>query len=161
MQVLGIDPSLRSTGYAILAGDRSHQKVLEYGVIRTPSKEPIDRSLSCIAESLEKIIIQHSPDTMAIEDIFTAKNSKVALNLGHVRGVAIQTCTRFGITVNQYSATRIKETVAGYGRAEKVQVQRMVMRFLGLAEKPPMDASDAMAAALTHFFWSRTPGMDK
>ncbi len=158
MQVLGIDPSLRSTGYAILVGDRNHQKVVEYGVIKTPSKEPIDRSLSCIAESLEKIINKHGPDSMAIEDIFTAKNSKVALNLGHVRGVAIHTCTRLGVSVSQYSATRIKETVAGYGRAEKIQVQRMVMRTLDLVEKPPMDASDAIAAALTHFFWSDIPG---
>ncbi len=156
MQVLGIDPSLRSTGYAILEGDRNRQRVIEYGVIKTPAKEPLDNTLDQIADSLEKIIKRYLLDVMSIEDIFVAKNSKVALNMGHVRGVVIQTCTRLGIPVTQYSATRIKETVAGYGRADKEQIQHMVMRTLSLEKKPPKDASDAMAAALTHFFWSDT-----
>ena len=154
MKVLGIDPSLRSTGYAVLEGDRKQQKVLEFGLINTRSGEPLEISLTHIAESLENILLQHKPDILAIEDIYTARNIRVALQLGHVRGVVIVVCRRSGLTAAQYSATRIKETVAGYGRADKKQIQHMVTRTLKLSEEPPPDAADAIAAALTHFFWN-------
>ena len=153
MRVLGVDPSLRSTGYAVVDGDRSRQKVLEYGLIKTRTGEPIDQSLAHIAEAIEKVLSQHRPESLAIEDIYTARNNRVALQRGHVRGVIIYLCRRGGLAVDQYSATRIKETVAGYGRADKQQVQHMVMRTLGLNDRPPPDASDALAAALTHLFW--------
>ena len=90
---------------------------------------------------------------MAIEEVFTARNSRVALHLGHVRGAVILTCHRCGLETVPYAATRIKETVTGYGRAGKDQVQDMVVRTLGLTSTPPSDAADALAAALTHMFW--------
>ncbi len=158
MRVLGIDPSLRSTGYAVLEGDRKQQAVLEFGLIKTKTGEPLEASLTHIAESLENILVQHKPDILAIEDIFTARNIRVALQLGHVRGVVIVVCRRSGLAAAGYSATRIKETVAGYGRADKKQIQHMVTRTLELPEEPPSDAADAMAAALTHFFWSLPGG---
>lgn len=158
MRVLGVDPSLRSTGYAVIDGDRNRQQVIEYGLIKTSSPEPIETSLVHIADSLERILQQHRPDCLAIEDIFTARNHRVALQLGHVRGVVILVCQRSGLSTAQYSATRIKETVSGYGRAAKEQVQHMVSRTLGLAELPPQDAADALAAALTHLFWDDGSG---
>ncbi|UCF29895.1 MAG: crossover junction endodeoxyribonuclease RuvC [bacterium] len=160
MRVLGVDPSLRSTGYAVVDGDRNRQQVVEYGLIRTRSSEPIEQSLAQIADSLDNILRQHQPDCLAIEDIYTARNNRVALQLGHVRGVVILVCRRSGLPAAQYSATRIKETVAGYGRAGKEQVQYMVKRTLGLTETPPQDAADALAAALTHLFWQEGPGED-
>lgn len=153
MRVLGVDPSLRSTGYAILDGDRRSQKVLEYGLIKTKSVDSLEDSLVKIADAIEGVVKEHSPDCLAIENIFTARNNRVALQLGHVRGVIILVCERKGLTTYPYAATRIKETVAGYGRASKEQVQHMVVRSLGLLEVPPDDAADALAAALTHMQW--------
>ena len=158
MRILGVDPSLRSTGYAIVEGDRKKQKVIEFGLIKTRSSESLEDSLKHIAASIEKIVREHAPDCLAIENIFTARNSRVALQLGHVRGVVILVCTRCGLETFSYAATRIKETVAGYGRASKEQVQHMVTRTLGLTETPPTDAADALAAALTHFYWYQQEG---
>ncbi|MCJ7499625.1 crossover junction endodeoxyribonuclease RuvC [bacterium] len=155
MRILGVDPSLRSTGYAIVEGDRRNQKIIEFGLIKTHSPEPLEDSLKHIADAIEQVVRVHSPDSLAIENIFTARNSRVALQLGHVRGVVIQVCTRCGLQTFHYAATRIKETVAGYGRASKEQVQNMVVRTFGLTETPPHDAADAIAAALTHFYWYR------
>jgi len=156
MRILGVDPSLRSTGYSIVEGDRKKQKVIEYGLIKTRSPESLEDSLKHIAVSIEEIVQAHAPDSLAIEDIFTARNSRVALQLGHVRGVVILICMRSGLQIYPYAATRIKETVAGYGRASKEQVQNMVTRTLGLTETPPSDAADALAAALTHFYWHQS-----
>jgi crossover junction endodeoxyribonuclease RuvC len=158
MRILGVDPSLRSTGYAIVEGDRKKQKVIEFGLIKTRSSESLEDSLKHIAASIEKIVREHAPDCLAIENIFTARNSRVALQLGHVRGVVILVCTSCGLETFPYAATRIKETVAGYGRASKEQVQNMVVRTLGLTETPPSDAADALAAALTHFYWFQQEG---
>ncbi|MCK5353206.1 crossover junction endodeoxyribonuclease RuvC [bacterium] len=158
MRIIGVDPSLRSTGYAIVEGDRKKQKVIEFGLIKTRSSESLEDSLKHIAASIEKIVREHTPDCLAIENIFTARNSRVALQLGHVRGVVILVCTSCGLETFPYAATRIKETVAGYGRASKEQVQHMVTRTLGLTETPPTDAADALAAALTHFYWYQQEG---
>jgi len=153
MRILGVDPSLRSTGYAIVEGDRKKQKVVEFGLIKTHSSQSLEDSLNHIAKAIERIVEEHAPESLAIENIFTARNSRVALQLGHVRGVVIQVCTQSGLSTFPYAATRIKETVAGYGRASKEQVQNMVVRTFGLTETPPHDAADAIAAALTHFYW--------
>lgn len=155
MRILGVDPSLRSTGYAVVEGNRKKQKVLEFGLIKTRSSESLEDSLKFIAASVEEVVLNHKPDILAIENIFTARNNRVALQLGHVRGVIIQVCTSLGLQTYPYAATRIKETVAGYGRASKEQVQHMVTRTLGLTETPPPDAADALAAALTHFYCFR------
>jgi len=134
-------------------GDRKKQKVIEFGLIKTRSTESLEDSLKHIAASIEQVVMEHEPDSLAIENIFTARNNRVALQLGHVRGAVITVCTRRGLQTFPYAATRIKETVAGYGRASKQQVQHMVSRTLGLTEVPPPDAADAIAAALTHIYW--------
>ena len=153
MKVLGVDPSLRSTGYAVLEGDRKEQKVLEYGVIKTRSGGTLQESIDRITMGIDEVVRRHRPQWLAIEEVFTARNSRVALHLGHVRGAVILTCHRCGLETVPYAATRIKETVTGYGRAGKDQVQDMVVRTLGLTSTPPSDAADALAAALTHMFW--------
>ncbi|UCG38843.1 MAG: crossover junction endodeoxyribonuclease RuvC [bacterium] len=158
MRVLGVDPSLRCTGYAVIEGDRNGQKVIEYGLIRTSAADSLEKSLKHIADSIEAVEKQHKPDCLAIEEVFTARNNRVALQLGHVRGVVILIGHRCGLETVPYAATRIKETVAGYGRASKEQVQHMVVRTLGLTRTPPSDAADALAAALTHLFWQEKRG---
>jgi len=158
MRILGVDPSLRSTGYAVLEGNRKSQKVLEYGVIRSFKGETLQESIDRITQGIEEVILRHRPEVLAIEEVFTARNSRVALQLGHVRGAVILVCHRRGLATAAYAATRIKETTTGYGRAEKKQVQNMVVRTLGLDKLPPPDAADALAAALTHFFWEREGG---
>jgi crossover junction endodeoxyribonuclease RuvC len=155
MKVLGVDPSLRSTGYAVIEGDRNRQKVIEYGLIRTKSGEPLDKAINNIAASIEEVVRHHEPDCLAIEEVFTAKNSRVALQMGHVRGAVILACRKCGLETVSYAATRIKETVTGYGRAPKEQVQHMVVKTLGLTQTPPPDAADALATALAHIFWHR------
>jgi crossover junction endodeoxyribonuclease RuvC len=161
MRVLGVDPSLRSTGYAVVDGDRKKQSVLEYGLIKTTSAEQLEDSLEKIADTIEDVVNKYQPDCLAIEDLFTHKNSKVALQLGHVRGVIMLICRRLGLPAAQYPATRIKETISGYGRASKEQMQTMVTRSLSLTEEPPSDAADALAAALTHLIWEGSPGGSK
>ena len=94
MRILGVDPSLRSTGYAIVEGDRKKQRIIEFGLIKTRSSESLEDSLKHIADAIEQVVRVHTPDSLAIENIFTARNSRVALQLGHVRGVVIQVCTR-------------------------------------------------------------------
>jgi crossover junction endodeoxyribonuclease RuvC len=155
MRVLGVDPSLRCTGYAVLDGDRNRQTVLEYGTIRTRRGEPLEEAIHHITNGIEEVVGRHRPDCLAIEEVFTANNSRVALQLGHIRGAVILTCHKCGLETVPYAATRIKETVAGYGRAGKEQVQNMVVKTLGLKQTPPPDAADALAAALTHIFWFR------
>jgi crossover junction endodeoxyribonuclease RuvC len=152
VRVLGVDASLRSTGFAILDGDRRRQSALEYGVIRTPLGSTLESALLIIAVALEEVIIRHRPRILALEDIYSYKDARTALLLGHVRGMVIHLCAARGMGVAQYAATCIKQTVTGFGKAGKEQVQSMVVRTLGLSETPPHDAADALAAALTHVF---------
>lgn len=156
MRVLGVDPSLRSTGYAVLEGDRNRQTILEYGTIRTRRGKTLQETINHIASGIEEVVERLGPECLVIEEVFTAANSRTALQLGHVRGAVILACQRCGLITVPYTATRIKETVAGYGRADKKQVQHMVVKTLGLAQTPPPDAADALAAALTHMFWNET-----
>ena len=96
MRILGIDPSLRSTGYAVVEGDRKKQRIIEFGLIKTRSSQSLEDSLKHIANAVEDVVRIHRPESLAIESIFTARNSRVALQLGHVRGVVIQVCTGCG-----------------------------------------------------------------
>ncbi len=157
MKVLGVDASLRSSGWAVVEGDRRSQRAAAFGTIRTRVGEPLEITLAAIASALEEIIASHQPQVLALEDIYAWKDTRTALLLGHVRGAVILLCHRKGLAVAQYSATCIKETVTGYGRAEKAQVQNMVTRTLSLPETPQNDAADALAAALTHIFRSAPP----
>ena len=154
MRVLGVDPSLRSTGYAVLEGDRNRQVVLEYGIIRTRRGESLEKAIIHIVSGIEEVVGRLGPDCLVIEEVFTAVNNQTALQLGHVRGAVILACQKHGLETIPYAATRIKETVTGYGRAAKEQVQHMVVKMLGLSQVPPPDAADALAAALTHIFWN-------
>jgi crossover junction endodeoxyribonuclease RuvC len=158
MRVLGIDCGGEYTGYGVVEMNSSGKLTcLNCGAIKLSPREPLARRLSRIYEGLGTLIVEHQPDEVAIEDVFYALNVKSALKLGQVRGVAMLSAASAGLEVAEYSPLTIKASVVGYGRAEKQQVQHMVMRLLGLTEPPePMDASDALAIAICHLHTAGT-----
>lgn len=158
MRVLGIDCGGEYTGYGVVEMSSSGKLCcLDCGAIKLSPRDPLARRLSRIYVQLGEIIAQHQPEEVAIEDVFYALNVKSALKLGQVRGVAMLAAAAAGLEVAEYSPLTIKSSVVGYGRAEKQQVQHMVMRLLALATPPePMDASDALAIAICHLHTAGT-----
>src|SRR5947207_14457406 len=152
MRVLGIDCGTEYTGYGVV--ELGHDGVLiclTCGAIKLSTRDTMASRLATIFEGLGKIITEHRPDNVAIEDVFYALNVKSALKLGQVRGVAMLAASSAGLEVSEYSPLSIKSAVVGYGKAEKVQVQHMVAHLLRLAEPPrPTDAADALAIAICH-----------
>jgi crossover junction endodeoxyribonuclease RuvC len=158
MRVLGIDCGGEYTGYGVVEMHARGELVcLCCGAIKLSPREPLPRRLSRIYDGLGRLILEHRPDEVAIEEIFYALNVKSALKLGQVRGVAMLAAAAAGLEVAEYSPLTIKSSVVGYGRAEKQQVQHMVTRLLSLTEPPePMDASDALAIAICHLHTAGT-----
>jgi len=158
MRVLGIDCGGEYTGYGVvemLSGGNLY--CLTCGAIKLSPREPLPRRLSRIYNELGKVIAEHQPDEVAIEDVFYALNAKSALKLGQVRGVAMLAAASAGLEVAEYSPLTIKSSVVGYGRAEKEQVQHMVTRLLNLPAAPePFDISDALAIAICHLHTAGT-----
>jgi crossover junction endodeoxyribonuclease RuvC len=151
MKVLGIDPSLKATGYGIIEQNSSGLKVIKYGVIKSSQKAPLPHKLYEIKKELDSIIKTFNPDEVAIENLFYARNVKTAITLGQVRGAALIAVASNKCPLYEYSALEIKKAVTGYGRADKNQVQDMVKTLLHLQkEKVEEDASDALAAAFCH-----------
>ncbi len=158
MRVMGIDCGGEFTGYGIVEQDgRGELICIESGVVRLSAKERLERRLDQIFCRLGELIEQHRPEVVAIEDVFHAANSKTALKLGHVRGVAMLCAARAGLEVVPYAPLSVKSAVVGYGRAEKSQVQMMVARLLKLPTVPePADAADALAIAICHLHTAAT-----
>ena len=155
MLIFGIDPGSRSTGYGIIRALGSRYHCLDYGAIRPGNQTPKDFSsrLSCIYSRLHSLIETHQPDAVAVEEVFHAVNTRTALILGQVRGVALLAAAQHRIPIFEYSPLKVKKSVVGYGRAEKHQVQMMVKRLLNMEIEPePDDAADALAVALCHAF---------
>ena len=152
MRVLGIDPGSETTGWGVLEGDGRRYALIEYGSIKATPSEKFSARLLKICDGLEDIIARLQPDTCAIEDAFLKTNVKVTLKLGQVRGVALLAAARASLDIHEYSPRLIKQTVVGYGNAEKHQVQEMVRVLLSLPSVPePHDAADALAVAICHF----------
>jgi len=151
MRVLGIDPSLRSTGFGIVEEDSGRLVPVAYGVIRPTAKLPLHLKLGEIKTELEELIRTYAPAEAAIENPFYAQNMKTALLLGQVRGAVLVAVAATGCGLAEYSALEIKKAVTGYGQADKEQVLTMVRALLGLDDdRIPLDASDALAAAICH-----------
>jgi len=150
MRVLGIDPGLNATGWAVLERRRGRNALIAAGVVRTRSSAPMADRLRCIHEGVSTVISAHAPEGAAIEQIFQHRSSESALRLGHARGVALLALSLSGLAVGEYNPSTIKKSVAGNGRAGKSEVQRLVCALLGLPKPLPQDASDAAAIALTH-----------
>ena len=151
MRVMGIDPGSVCTGYGIIEEFNNTLKVIHWGGIKSKNRQPFPKRLKFIYDELITVIRKFNPDEIAIEDMFFATNVKSALKLGQTRGVAILSAVNENKLVTEYSPLEVKQSVVGYGRAEKTQVQDMVTSLLRLKEKPePLDASDALAVAICH-----------
>ncbi len=150
IRILGIDPSLRSTGYAVIEANGSEFKALDFGKIENEQKLTPSRCLAAIHEKLESVIREHKPTEAAMEAVIYAQNMKTAITMGHARGAAVLACARQGLDIYEYSPKKVKMGVHGSGSAGKQQVSFMVRALLGLRENPPFDVADALAVALTH-----------
>ena len=151
MRVLGIDCGTERTGYGVIASDGREHRLVAAGVIRTRIDAPLQTRLLEIARGLREVIREHQPQAVAVEQVFLAVNSKTALKLAHVRGVALLAAAEAGLELGEYSPLEIKSSVVGYGRAAKSQVQKMVGSLLALDQPiTSEDACDALAAAICH-----------
>jgi crossover junction endodeoxyribonuclease RuvC len=149
--ILGIDPGFAITGYGVISCEGNRFKVLDYGVIRTDSKDLFTDRLCKISIDLNMIINKYKPDSVAVEELFFNKNIKTAIAAAHGRGVALLCAAQKKIDTYEYTPLQVKQAVVGYGRADKNQVQQMVKVLLNLPELPkPDDAADALAVAICH-----------
>lgn len=151
MLILGIDPGSSVTGYGVVESGSGRLRALAHGTIAPPPHLPFLDRLPYMASAIESLIRRTAPDGAAIEDAFHARNSRVALKLGCVRGAALVPILRAGVPVFEYAPRLVKKAVTGSGAAEKEQVRRMVRLLLGLGDGPLfLDASDALAVAICH-----------
>lgn len=158
MRIIGIDPGTGILGFGVVDFRRGDNKfkMVTAGVITTPAHTPTDERLEEIFNSLTEIINETKPDVMSIEKLFFARNVTTAISVAEARGVAMLTGRRAGISIAEYTPLQIKQTLTGYGKADKKQIQEMVRLNLGLTEVPkPDDCADALAAAITHAAMSR------
>jgi len=151
MRVLGIDPSIRSTGFGVIEYSQNNYTVLGYGVIKPSSRLLFHHKINEIKNRIEKLIGTYSPDEVAIENPFYAQNIKTAITLGQVRGATLVAVASHDCSLFEYSPLEIKKAVTGYGRADKNQVKTMVKALLHIEDKRiEEDASDALATAICH-----------
>lgn len=150
--VLGIDPGTATTGFGLVEEtEEKDLKVIDYGVIQTSKDELPEKRLQQIYHDLQEIILLHRPDAAAVEKLYFQKNVTNALAVGQARGVVLLALTEAGIPITEYSPQDVKQSVTGYGAAEKRQIQLMVQTLLQLDVLPrPDDASDALAIAICH-----------
>lgn len=152
MRVLGIDPGSETLGWGVIEGSGLKYAPVEFGTVRSSPKLPFATRLSRIYDGVTEVIERFSPDVLSIEDAFYAVNVKSAMKLGQVRGVILLLGEQRGLEIAEYAPRLIKQTVVGYGAAEKNQVGEMVRILLRLKSVPtPHDAADALAIAICHF----------
>ncbi len=150
IKILGIDPSLRSTGYGLIETRGNQLTGVCHGTIKNPSDILPSRCLVSINTTIAKLIEDHRPDVMAVEGLVYVQNTKVGFTLGQVRGVAIAAAAARGLSIYEYAPRKVKQSVTGQGAAGKGQVANMVKALLGLASAPDADAADALAIAICH-----------
>lgn len=157
MRIIGIDPGTGILGFGVIDIVNNKTKLVTAGVITTPAHTPIDERLEEIFDGLTEIIKETKPDSMSIEKLFFSQNVTTAISVAQARGVAMLTGRKARLPIAEYTPQQIKQTLTGYGKADKKQVQEMVRLQLGLTEVPkPDDCADALAAAITHYMMSRT-----
>jgi len=148
--ILGIDPGSRITGYGLIRESNRKIEYIDSGCIRTAADGELSQKLLQIYDGICQLMDQYSPNEVAIEQVFMHQNPNSALKLGHARGVAMVAAASHRVKVNEYSPREIKQTVVGYGAAEKDQVNHMVVTLLALNSAPQQDAADALAIAICH-----------
>lgn len=151
MRILGIDPGTAICGFSILDYDGNYFKLIDFGVITMPTKMDLEKRLLHIYDKTNKLITKYKPEHMAIEDLFFNNNTKTALSVGHARGVCLLLSAQKNLLLVSYTPLQVKQSVVGYGRAGKRQVQEMVKIILKMDKIPkPDDAADAIAVAICH-----------
>jgi len=148
--ILGVDPSLRGTGYGIIVPGKPFPTTLAQGTVHCPAGWERSRCLLKISETLRTVIAEHHPTVGVIEGIFFVQNLKTALIMGEARGAAMAVLAEAGLDIHEIATRKVKQAIVGYGAAQKSAVAVMVQRMLNLADRPAPDAADALALALTH-----------
>lgn len=151
MLTLGVDPGTARLGYGLVRSAGQEREALAYGVLETSVAVPMPERLLTLHAGLREVIEEFLPSSMAVERLFFARNVTTALVVGQARGVILLAAAQFGIPVSEYTPAEVKQSVSGYGKADKGQMQEMVRLVLGLDHIPqPDDAADALAIALCH-----------
>ena len=151
MVILGIDPGLAIVGWGVVEYSGSRFRTLGYGAIETPAGMETEQRLSLIYDGIKNLIDTYHPEQMAVEELFFNTNQTTGIRVAEARGVIIMCAYRLGVRIFEYTPLQVKQSVVGYGRAEKKQVISMVTMFLGLKQPPkPDDTADALAIAVCH-----------
>jgi len=148
--ILGLDPSLRGTGYGVIRTARPFPKTLAHGTISCPAGWPRSRCLLQILQTLRDVVRRHHPEVCVVEGLFYAQNLQTALIMGEARGAALAAVAEAGLEIFEIAPRKVKQAIVGYGAAQKLAVAKMVQRLLNLSARPEPDAADALALALTH-----------
>jgi crossover junction endodeoxyribonuclease RuvC len=148
--IIGVDPSLRGTGYGVVQAGRPGPRALAHGTIVCPVGWEHSRCLARIAQTLRETVARHRPTVCAIEGLFYAQNLQTALIMGEARGAALVALAEAGLEIFEIAPRKVKQSIVGYGAAQKSAVAKMVQRLLQLPEPPAPDAADALALALAH-----------
>jgi len=156
MRIIGIDPGTGILGFGVIDASGGQFELVTAGVIKTPPHTPLDERLEEIYDGLTEIIAETKPQAMSIEKLFFARNVTTAMAVSHARGVAMLAGRKAGLPIAEYTPLQIKQTLTGYGKADKKQMQEMVRLQLNLKYTPkPDDAADGLAAAITYSLMER------
>ena len=157
MVILGIDPGYATVGYGVIEYNGKGFRTLDYGAVTSPANLPFPRRLEMIFEGITELIDKFKPDAVSVEELFFNTNLKTGIAVAHARGVILLAIQKCGIPFFEYTPLQVKQSVVGYGRAEKMQVMLMTKSLLGLEKIPrPDDAADALALAICHAHASRS-----
>jgi crossover junction endodeoxyribonuclease RuvC len=151
VKVLGIDPGTAACGYGVVFQHGNRLRALDHGTWRTAASERPEARLKTLFDGVTEVLLRHAPTAVALEESFVGADARTALSVGQARGAVLVACAAAGVPCAEYAPARVKQTVCGYGRAEKGQVQRMVQAMLGLKAPPTSNhAADALAVAICH-----------
>ena len=151
MRIIGIDPGYAIVGYGIIDYNANHFSVVDFGAVTTKAHIPFEQRLASIYSGLNQLISTYKPDAMSIEKLFFNTNTTTAIDVAQARGVIVLSAAQYGLDIAEYTPLQVKQSVVGYGRAEKKQVQEMTRLMLNLKTVPkPDDTADALALAICH-----------
>ena len=153
MIIVGIDPGIAIVGYGVVEYNKNRFVTLDCGAILTPAHTPVPDRLATIYSALNQLFDMFNPTDIAVEELFFNTNQKTIIPVAEARGVILLAAKQHGLTIGEYTPLQVKQTVTGYGRADKKQVIEMVKRLLNLAKMPKLDdTADALAIAITHAY---------
>ena len=157
MIILGLDPGLATMGFGVVEKLKNDNTIaVDYGVVLTPKDESLPVRLAMLEEGVNKILQKYKPEEIAVEELFFSKNITTGIPVAHARGVMLLTCIKYCGRLYEYTPNQIKQSLTGYGKADKIQMQHVITSLLGLKKIPrPDDAADALAVALCHAHTSR------